>query len=367
MIKYLSVIAVATVSLNANAIQIIKDNKNDVKVTGLAYAGHIFGDEKDSQMYGDNTFVRFGADAKTVINDQLTAIGKYEAQLRSNVVDSESSGTDTRTRFIFGGVKTNGIGTFTFGRQDGAIYANVAKWTDVTYTDNYGGKATGIVPDRFGTRRSSDVLKYEGEFGKAILAASYKFKTTRDQLSNNNIADESNSAYGVAASYEIFNYLNIGAGYANGNRADSVASTGTITHYDDNAQLYVLGVKYDDKAWYAALTYSNGTDFVAYNADHFGYEAVVGYMFKNGFGLEATGQKMRIKNTTTNEEKDGYNAYTLGAKYNFSKNLSAAIEYRINNLGENAYPGYKVYAYGSSENSAVNAANDLQVAVMYQF
>ncbi len=368
MVKYLPMAAFALISMNANAIQVIKDGKNDVQITGLAYAGYIYGDQKDSQMYGDNSFVRYGVDAKTIINDDMYAIGRYEAQIKSANVDSESSGTDTRTRYIYGGVSVNDIGQFTFGRQDGSVYANVGKWTDVTYTDGYGGKATGIIPDRFGTRRSSDVLKYEGKFGKSIISASYKLNNNRDEIGTSEAADKNNSAYGLAASYEVVKDLSLGIAYANGDRSDSLnTTTDTVTKYDRNAELYVTGIKFDDKSWYAAFTYSHGKDFVAYNSKHDGYESVIGYNFTNGIGLQATWQKLLITNTLTNDKANGYDAYTIGAKYNFSKNLAVAVEYKLNQLTKNAYSGYKVYEYGSSTNDAVDAGNECQFAVMYKF
>ena len=381
MIKRLSLVALAVFAAgNANAIQVVKDAKNDVQVTGLAYAGHIFGDLKNSALYGWNTFLGFGADAKREINDQLTAMGKYEGQFKLNNPDSEQNfasgvngsdnsgsgdaqGTNVRTRFIFGGVKAKDIGSFTFGRQNGAVYGAVTSWTDVAYTDSYSANATGIAADRFGTQRGSDILKYEGVFGNAKVAASYKFRTTRDTAT----LDQNNSAYGLAGSYEVVKNFSLGAAYANGDRAQTATSANT-----DNAKLFAGAAKYDDKSLYAALVYVKGTDFLANNVDHTAYETALGYTFSNGFGLLTTWEKQRIDNAGT--KQDGYNAYTFGTTYNFTKNLSAALEYRVNNLGKDAYAAAAVRAYGdysktgSTYNSAaVDAANDYQLAIKYLF
>lgn len=374
MIKRLSLVALAVFAAgNANAIQVIKDAKNDVQVTGLAYAGHIFGDEKTSEAYGSNTFARFGAKAKTEINEKLTAIGTYEAQLKLNDAESEqskdavydtkgnktgtgsnSTGTNVRTRFVFGGVDAKDIGAFTYGRQNGAVYGTVANWSDVGLTDGSTGNATGITADKFGTGRGSDILKYTGKFGDATVAASYKFGTSRDTATQ----DKDNSAYGLAASYDIVKNFSLGAAYADGNRAQTTAGVDA-----KNAKLTIAGAKYDDKTIYAALVYAHGTDFLAENVDHNAYETALGYTFSNGFGLLTTWEKQRVDDNGT--KKDGYDAYTFGATYAFSKALSVAAEYRLNNREQNNYGAFT--EYGVSGAAKVDSGNDYQLAVKYQF
>ena len=373
MIKRLSLVALAVFAAgNANAIQVVKDAKNDVQVTGLAYAGHIFGDEKKSEAYGSNTFARFGAKGKTAINDTLTAIGTYEAQLKLNDAESEQSkdvvtlsdgtkvngsnatGTNVRTRFVFGGFDAKDVGTFTYGRQNGAVYGTVANWSDVGLTDGYSGNATGIAADKFGTSRGSDIFKYTGTFGAATVAASYKFGTARDSAT----LDKDNSAYGLAASYDIVKNFTLGAAYADGKRAQTSANVDA-----KDAKLWVAGAKYDDKTIYAALVYANATDFLAQNVDHTAFETALGYTFSNGFGLLTTWEKQRVDDNGT--QKNGYNAYTLGATYAFSKALSVAAEYRINNRDKNDYCAFT--EYGASGAAKVDSANDFQVALKYLF
>jgi len=382
MIKRLSLVALAVFAAgNANAIQVVKDAKNDVQVTGLAYASHTFGDEKNSETYGSNTFARLGAKGKTAINDTLTAVGTYEAQLKLNDAESEQSkdnisvpvyddtgtqigttkgsgsnatGTNVRTRFIFGGLDVKDVGTFTFGRQNGAVYSTVANWSDVGLTDGYSGNATGIAADKFGTGRGSDIFKYTGVFGAANVAASYKFGTARDSAT----LDKDNSAYGLAASYDVVKNFSLGASYADGKRAQTTAGVDA-----KDAKLWVAGAKYDDKTIYAALVYANATDFLAENVDHTAFETALGYTFKNGFGLLTTWEKQRVDNNGT--KQNGYNAYTLGTTYAFSKALSVAAEYRINNREKTDYSAFT--EYGVSGATKVDSANDFQLAVKYCF
>ena len=364
MVKRLSLVAFAVLAAgNANAMQIIKDAKNDVQVTGMAYAGHYFGDSKDSEAYGSSTFARFGAKGQTEINEQLSAVGTYEAQLKLNDADSEqkkdsikvgdevyegsaANGTNVRTRYIFGGVDAKDIGLFTFGRQNGAAFATVGNWSDVALTDGYSSNALGTGPDMFGTQRGSDILKYTGVFGPATVAASHKFTTARDTSTE----DKDNSASTLAASYEVVKNFSLGAAYTEGNRGD------------ENVDLWLAGAKYDDKTLYAAVVYANGTDFLKSGVDHTAYETALGYTFVNGITLMTTWEKQRVEQNGT--KKDGYNAYTFGAKYAFTKALSVAAEYRVNNRDKEDYGAFTEYGAGVTK---VDSGDDFQLAVKYLF
>jgi outer membrane pore protein E len=250
-----------------------------------------FGDQKTSEYYGNNTFVRGGASGKTKINDDISAIGFYEGQIKLSNAESEaqkdsvtingttyntnsSVGTNLTTRFVYGGLDVKNVGAFTFGRQFGAI-KHVVGWTDVGLTSDYTGNATGNAADKFGTGRSSDQFKYVGTFGQAKVFTNYKFASNRDSAT----LDKDSTAFGFGSSYDISQKVSIGAAYADGNRAQTTAGVDA-----KDAKLWVTGAKYDDKTIYAALVYANGTDFLAENVDHTAFETALGYTFKNGFG-----------------------------------------------------------------------------------
>ncbi|QMV14582.1 porin [Vibrio spartinae] len=373
-------ISLVFIAPQLQAYQLIKDNDNDVKLTGMAYAGHFFGNEKNSANYGSNNFLRFGVDAKTAIDEKLTAIGRYEAQFKLNNPDSEQNfasnvnssdnrnagdaqGTNIRTRLIFIGLGVKDIGTFTFGRQWSPNADTFTGWTDIGYTDGYTGAALGLGTDRFASARASDVLKYSGVFGKAHILASYKFKTKRDTST----LDKDNSAYNLAMTYDLPMHMSVGAGFINGNRPQSTAGVST-----SDPKLYLTGLKYDDSSWYAAVTASKGTDFLTNGVDHKGIETALRYTFTNGFGLLTTWEKQTVD--VNGKSLDSHNSTTLGAIYNFNQHLSVSFEYRINSLDKNAWDPAAVRAYGdysktsgSYNSEAVDAADDYQFAVKYLF
>lgn len=49
---------------------------------------------------------------------------------------------------------------------------------------------------------------------------------------------------------------------------------------EEDAKLWLLSAKYDNKALYAALSYADGSDFLATGKDHTGWEGALGYNFE---------------------------------------------------------------------------------------
>ena len=373
--KKLTAVAVALMAATsaAQAADVYKNEQMSLDMYGRIYAGQFFGEKKNanedySAKLGANQFIRFGVKADSAITGTMKAIGQYEAQF--NIGDSEkinnvscatteaSDGTHTttcsddkiRTRLAFAGVKSDNWGQVTFGRQKGAV-SQVADWTDVALSDGYGADALGHGADKFGTGRSSDLLKYSAKFGDlksgkstngAQVDVSYKFDGNNTEEVSSASADQ---AYGLSASYTLIDSLSFGAGYNVGTR-DKAA--------EEDAKLWLLGVKFDNKTWYAALNYADGSDWLATGTDHTGVEAAVGYTFANGIGLLAMYNKQE-QELANGVKKDNVDNYTLGAQYQFNKAFRVIGEYRIQNLD------------AMSSTTAEAIEDDYQLAVRYDF
>lgn len=374
--KKLTAVAIALLAATqANATEVYKNEKVTLDLNGRAYAGHFFGTKEKagtpgekSEKIGANQFIRFGAKGDTVVSGTMKAIGVYEAQF--NIGNSEKtlagdststvttpSGTTTattsdsndgnlRTRLAYGGLKSENWGQATFGRQKGAV-SLISDWTDKSLTDGYGNEALGVATDTYATGRAADVVKYSGTFGAAkefMLDASYKFDgDTKEETGGNTNDGKSADAYGIAAAYTLPMNVSIGTGYNIGKFESKGEST--------DAKLWVLGLKYDDKAAYAAVNYGKGTDYVGVGKDHTGIEATVGYDFINGFGVMAMYNAQTVEQSG-HADVDTIKYYTLGTQYKFNKNLRVAGEYRINDKDTDSKFDYK---------------NDVQLAVRYDF
>lgn len=353
--KKLTVVALAlTAAFQAHAVEVYKNDTTTLDLYGRIYAGQFFGDKKEgvdsthpngTQEYSDkqgaNQFVRFGAKVDSQINSQLKALAQYEVQMYIN--DSEktiSENSDNlRTRLAFAGVGAD-WGNITFGRQKGAP-GFLADWTDVSLSDGYGNDALGAKTDTFATNRAGSVLKYSGLFNGFQIDTSYKFDggDTEETTSK-----DSDAAYGAAVAYTFPFNLALGTAYNVGIRDKNG---------EEDAKLWLLSAKYDNKAVYAALSYADGSDFLATGKDHTGWEGALGYNFENGFGLMALWNKQKVEQSGK-ADYDSIDYYTLGAQYKFNKNLRVIGEYRINNLD-------------SKESGKLNVKDDFQLAARYDF
>jgi Outer membrane protein (porin) len=363
----IALLSVISSSAFANT-ELYKSDAGLLEVIGRAYAGHIFGDESKSEFYGSNSFLRIGLNGESAINKHTKAIGYYE--LQQFVFENESAiaenANSLRVRYAYAGVKHDQAGAVTYGRQNGAA-ALISDWTDVALTNPYGGNANGTNNDKFGTDRSSDVLKYSGIWGGFQLDTSYKFRnkkdgqtTTTSTVSGTSVTsstsysdkDNDNSAYGITATYTFPINLSVGTNYSIGKQGS----------YDD-AKLWVTGVKFDDKATYAAFIYGDGKDWYAPGYDHKGYETALGYNFKSGFGVLALWNLQKTTQNSTGKETDTVNYYTLGGLYKFNKNLRFVAEYRFNNKKADAFNAQ----VDSTTGLKVDASDDFALALRYDF
>lgn len=343
--KKFSAVAIALLAAtSAHAAEVFKTDAATVDLYGRVYAGHYFGTKDEvnadgdsikdhSAAVGSNQFIRFGAKASSDIGNGLSALAQYEAQMK--IGDKEKTITENsdnlRTRLAFAGVKSD-AGTITYGRQKGA-FGYMADWTDVALSDGYGGDGLGSGSDNFATSRASSVLKYAGSFSGFDLEANYKFDGSKTE----DKSDKSNAAaYGLSAAYNLEMGLSLGAAYTLGQRD---------VPGEEDAKIWVIGAKFDNKALYAAINYADGTDFLKSGTDSTGLEAALGYNFANGVGLMAVYNKGEKE--AAGKKSDYVDYFTLGAQYKFNKQLRVIGEYRMNQLD-----GYK---------------DDFQLAARYDF
>ncbi len=368
--KQLTVVAIAVlVATQANATEVYKNEKVTLDLNGRAYAGQFLGTKDNgtekSEKYGSNNYIRIGAKGETVITGTQKAIGAYEAQFKSQSTETDvkENSSNITTRLAYGGIKDDTFGAITFGRQIGAV-GTLAGWTDVALTDGYGNDGLGIKADQYGTYRAGEMLKYSGVFNNVQIDADYKFDSNGTDV-NSSVTDASKSettanigAYGAAVSYNHPSGFSVGTGY-------NVAQRNKTAQND--AKLWIIGAKFDDKSWYAALNFDKGSDYFyttgGASIDTTGTEAAFGYNFANGFGLMSTYNKMK-QEVSGGSDVNAVDYYTLGAQYKFNKNLRVMAEYRINNkdTGVNAS---STAAVGSA--NAYDYKNDMQLAVRYDF
>ncbi|HIC6967223.1 porin OmpC [Salmonella enterica] len=327
-------------------------NKLDLygKVDGLHYFSKDKGDD------GDQSYVRFGFKGETQINDQLTGYGQWEYNIQAN--HDEDNGTKgNATRLAFAGLKFADFGSIDYGRNNGVIY-DIGAWTDVLPEF---GNDTYEEADRFMTGRANGLLTYHNTdfFGLVDglnFSLQYQGKNGGDGESNNGKDREAKSqngdGYGMSVTWEGDAGFGVGAAYSNSRRTKDQRSN-EYSSDGKRAEVWTGGLKYDANNIYLAATYAQtrnmqwadiaqdsriGTDLAlnkdagAFLSKTENYEIVAQYMLDFGLQPSIAYLQSKAKDTGKYGDIDLVKYVDVGATYNFNKNMSAYIDYKINLL-----------------------------------
>ncbi|EAS1940886.1 porin OmpC [Salmonella enterica] len=367
----------------ANAAEIYNKDGNKLDLYGKVDGLHYFSSNKNKD--GDQSYMRLGFKGETQINDQVAGYGQWEYQINTNRPEDgdTSNSPQSYTRLAFAGLSFGDAGAVDYGRNYGVLY-DIGAWTDVLPefgNDSYENS------DNFMTGRANGVLTYRnyGFFGLVDglnFALQYQGKNDGNNwngdtwdgtpLSNNSrkIAGQNGDGFGLSAIYDTGMGISAGAAYTNSNR------TNEQKYRDDGgnkAEAWTAGLKYDADEVYLAANYTQTRNMTWFNIaddsrigqdnkkDYDGdfahktdnWEVVAQYQFDSGLRPSVAYLQSRARNT-------GYGNFDLvkyadvGATYNFNKNMSAYVDYKINLL--------------KADNPAgLNTDNIVATGLVYQF
>ncbi|MGG5946759.1 porin OmpC [Salmonella enterica] len=351
----LSAVAVTVMMAGmADAAEVYNKDGNKLDLYGKVDGLHYF--SKDKGDGGDQTYVRFGFKGETQINDQLTGYGQWEYNIQAN--HDEDNGTKgNATRLAFAGLKFADFGSIDYGRNNGVIY-DIGAWTDVLPEF---GNDTYEEADRFMTGRANGLLTYHNTdfFGLVDglnFSLQYQGKNGGDGESNNGKDREAKSqngdGYGMSVTWEGDAGFGVGAAYSNSRRTKDQRSN-EYSSDGKRAEVWTGGLKYDANNIYLAATYAQtrnmqwadiaqdsriGTDLAlnkdagAFLSKTENYEIVVQYMLDFGLQPSIAYLQSKAKDTGKYGDIDLVKYVDVGATYNFNKNMSAYIDYKINLL-----------------------------------
>ncbi|EJY5559359.1 porin OmpC [Salmonella enterica] len=367
----------------ANAAEIYNKDGNKLDLYGKVDGLHYFSSNKNKD--GDQSYMRLGFKGETQINEQVTGYGQWEYQINTNRPEDgdTSNSPQSYTRLAFAGLSFGNAGSIDYGRNYGVLY-DIGAWTDMLPefgNDSYENS------DNFMTGRANGLLTYRnnGFFGLVDglnFALQYQGKNDGNNwkgdtwdgtpLSNNSrkIAGQNGDGFGLSATYDAGMGISAGAAYTNSNR------TSEQKYRDDGgnkAEAWTAGLKYDANDVYLAANYTQTRNMTWFNIaddsrigqdnqkDYDGdfahktdnWEVVAQYQFDSGLRPSVAYLQSRARNT-------GYGDFELvkyadvGATYNFNKNMSAYVDYKINLL--------------KADNPAgLNTGNIVATGLVYQF
>jgi len=330
-------------STAAQAAEIYNKDGNKLDLYGRVKAEHYMSD--NDAVDGDQSYIRMGFKGQTQINDQLTGFGQWEYQVAANKVEGDPN--TAKTRLAFAGLKAGDMGSFDYGRNYGVLY-NVAAYTDMIPEF---GDDSFVKTDNFMTGRGNGMATYRNNnfFGLVDglkLALQYQGKNENDSR----VTSKANGdGFGTSLSYDFGDSgFTLGAAYANSNRTlnqqNSTFGKGT------DAEAWTTGFKYDANNVYVAAIYAetrnmtpiSGTatindvstkvsgfanknqafEVVAQYQFDFGLRPSIGYIQSKGKDIEGVGDADLVK------------YIDVAATYYFNKNMSAFVDYKINQLND---------------------------------
>ncbi|EGQ2011143.1 porin OmpC [Salmonella enterica subsp. enterica serovar Infantis] len=364
----LSAVAVTVMMAGmADAAEVYNKDGNKLDLYGKVDGLHYFSKDKGDD--GDQSYVRFGFMGETQINDQLTGYGQWEYNVQAN--NDEDNGTKgNATRLAFAGLKFANLGSIDYGRNNGVIY-DIGAWTDVLPEF---GNDTYEDADRFMTGRANGLLTYHNTdfFGLVDglnFSLQYQGKNGGPTESNNGREEaksQNGDGYGMSVTWEGDAGFGVGAAYSSSHRTKAQRSVDVSGNMDGKrAEVWTAGLKYDANNIYLAATYAQtrnmqwvdinnkpasklytaavcgeattkyGDDCGLFTRKTENYEIVAQYMFD--FGLQPSIAYLQSKAKATDKygDIDLVKYVDVGATYNFNKNMSAYVDYKINLLKDN--------------------------------
>ncbi|EBB7356203.1 porin [Salmonella enterica subsp. enterica serovar Berlin] len=352
----LSAVAVTVMMAGmADAAEVYNKDGNKLDLYGKVDGLHYFSKDKGDD--GDQSYVRFGFKGETQINDQLTGYGQWEYNIQANHDEDDNGTKGNATRLAFAGLKFADFGSIDYGRNNGVIY-DIGAWTDVLPEF---GNDTYEEADRFMTGRANGLLTYHNTdfFGLVDglnFSLQYQGKNGGDGESNNGKDREAKSqngdGYGMSVTWEGDAGFGVGAAYSSSRRTKDQRSN-EYSSDGKRAEVWTGGLKYDANNIYLAATYAQtrnmqwadidqdsriGTDLAlnkdagAFLSKTENYEIVAQYMLDFGLQPSIAYLQSKAKDTGKYGDIDLVKYVDVGATYNFNKNMSAYIDYKINLL-----------------------------------
>lgn len=340
----------------ANAVEIYNKDGSQLDLYGMVDARHLFSDNKSES--GDRSYVRFGLKGQTEISDQLTGYGQVEKELEANKPESKN---DEKLRLAFVGVKFADLGSVDYGRNYGVLY-DVNIWTDVLPTS---GGDSFFRPDNYMTARSSGLATYRNTnfFGMVDglnFALQYQGANQDGREGIENIKTQNGEGVGVSTTYDVGYGIKLGAAYSAANRTAEQKEL-SDTH-GNKAQAWNIGAKYDADNLYLAAMYAETQNLTPYGKRK---EAIakqtknveVVAQYQLDFGLRPSLAYVQSKGSNDMGSEYLLKYVSVGSFYNFNKNVTAYVDYKINLLNENEF----------TKVSGINTKDVVGVGVVYKF
>lgn len=360
------------------SIEVWNKDGNKVDFYGRVYALNYLTDRNNQTGEGDKTTARLGMSGETQISDSLSGYGRWEYEAKTG------SDADNETRYAYAGLNFGDFGSFDYGRNDGVL-KTLTSYTDVL--PEFGGDASNN--DIYAlTARTKAVATYRNSnfFGLvnglrfAVQYADNGDNSSTQYLNKHDRTDhDSAEAWGSVIDWDVLDSgLSIGAGYAQtGGHKDAKAWSAGAKYNNDNLYLAALYIQGKQKyGWERASSTSNTDDLKTKGFElvaQYGIDFEVGRLTPSVAYIQ---HKVQDASSFSRSGDAGLKGNDLvkyvdvGLTYDFNKNLSAIVDYKINLLDKNDIGARRaLYEDGTFSKSQIKATakDTVALGLIYQF
>lgn len=346
----------------ANAAEVYNKDGNKLDVYGQIDVRHYFADAKSGED-GDDSRVRLGFKGDTQITDQLIGFGRFEWETTTHKAESDN---ENQNRLAYAGLKFADFGSVDYGRNYGVIYDTNA-WTDVL---PLWGADTMDQEDTYMMSRNRNLLTYRnnnafGYIDGLSFALQYQGKNgDQNKSTGDSSLDNNGDGYGFSTAYELGWGISIGGGYSNSSRTPS-QKNGSVGATGKRAEAWNIGSKLELDELYLAAMYGQTLNTTRFGGDDSesiankteNLEVVALYSFDFGLTPSLGYNQSKGKNLGTYGSQDLVKYIAVGAAYDFNKDMTAVIDYKINLLKDKEF----------TRDYEINTDNVLGLGLIYQF
>ncbi|AAM67900.1 porin [Buchnera aphidicola] len=352
-------------STAVNAIEIFNKNGNKLELYGSINPNHNFSNEFLSTKISskeDNTNAILGLSGKIKITDKLSSYAQIEYKnnffMPEDLMNKQQPNT---VRLGYAGLKYGNLGSIDYGRNYGVIHDAQSLTDHVPYINK---KSIFAYNDNYMVGRNHSLLTYRNNNVFGLVDGISFALQYQDEIKNRDLnKGKSSSGWGASLKYESDSGLTaVGSCFT----SERMISSNKKDLKNTSVDSYGLGFKYDANNVYVAAFYGSARNLMPYNmhiSDSFinetqNIEAIAEYSFDSGFHpslsyLDSKGQN----SNSPKKELDLAKQINISTRYEFNKNVSTYMNYKINLLKENDF---------ISQNQ-IPTDNTIGAGVVYQF
>ncbi|CAL4326418.1 porin [Buchnera aphidicola] len=360
-------------SNGVNALEIFNKNGNKLELHGSMNPNHELSHgflSKTINSHHDNTNAILGLSGEVNISDELLSYANIEYKTYVNAPEEFLTTQKTNAvRLGYAGFKYGNWGSIDYGRNYGILHDAQLLTNHIPYITQ---DSIFSYNDNYMLGRNNSLLTYRNNNFFGLLDGISIGLQYADQVKNKQDNQKNSSAWGASLKYETDVGLTAVGSFFSSEKLKSDKKEAL-----NSVDAYGLGFKYDANDIYIAAFYGVGSNLTPFDLHEKqdgsteksvgkieNIEAIAEYNFHSGFHpslsyLDSKGQiNSSIVNTSNNNAFELAKQINISTRYEFNKNISTYMNYKINLLKSNN-------DYVKKNN--ISTDNVLGAGIVYQF